>query len=207
MQRLVLASQSPRRRDLLKEAGFKFEVDAVKVSEIIGENVNPENVVLDLARKKANAVLNLPKYLKEPGFLILAADTLVVLDGRPLGKPSDEAQARYFLSQLAGRTHSVMTGLYLATSDQSRSESCNVGHVEITKVTFRTLSQSEIEKYVATGEPMDKAGAYAIQGEGRKFVSSFVGSWSNVVGLPMEALESLLQKNAWIIDRRKPKKN
>ena len=199
MFRLVLASQSPRRRDLLEEAGFEFVVDPVKVSEIIDENLNPEAVVLDLARQKAEAALKLAKYQKNQDFLILAADTLVVLDGRALGKPKNIEEAKSFLGRLSGRTHSVMTGVYLAISHQGPA----AGHVEISKVTFRTLTLAEIDDYVATGEPMDKAGAYAIQGIAHKFVSRLEGSRSNVVGLPLEALESLLSRNGWIVGRKK----
>lgn len=196
---LVLASQSPRRRDLLTEAGFEFMVDPVKVSEIIDENLNPETVVLDLARQKAEASRSRPKYLKNHDFLILAADTLVVLDGRALGKPGNIEEAKLFLGRLSGRTHSVMTGVYLAVSGHGPV----AGHVEISKVSFRNLSTEEIDAYVATGEPMDKAGAYGIQGQAWKFVSRLEGSKSNVVGLPLEALESLLSQHGWNIRRRK----
>lgn len=199
MLRLVLASQSPRRRDLLREVGYDFVVDHVKVSEIIDENLNPEQVVLDLARKKATALLSSDKYRKQQGFLVLGADTLVVLDGQALGKPKNIEEAKAFLGRLSGQTHSVMTGFYLGISNQGPAAEA----VEISKVTFRKLSPAEISDYVATGEPMDKAGAYAIQGLGGKFVSRLEGSKSNVVGLPLEALESLLKQNGWNVGRKK----
>jgi septum formation protein len=198
MLRLVLASQSPRRRDLLTEAGFDFLVDPVKVSEIIDENVNPEAAVLDLALQKAMAALDRPKYLEKQGFLILAADTVVVAKDRVFGKPENKAEAVQFLTELGNKTHRVMTALYLACSGHGPT----AYHVEVSHVTFRSLSPSEIQAYVESGEPMDKAGAYAIQGEGRKFVSRLEGSWSNVVGLPMEALESLLKRNGWQVSRK-----
>lgn len=199
MLSLVLASQSPRRRDLLQEGGYEFVVDHVKVSEIIDENLNPERVVLDLARQKAQALLDTPKYMKAKGFLVLGADTLVVHDGRALGKPKNIEEAKFFLSRLSGQTHSVMTGIYLGESNQGLGH----GHTEISKVTFRKLTVEEIDTYVRGGEPMDKAGAYAIQGDGGKFVSRLEGSRSNVVGLPMEALEKLLKQNGWNVGRKK----
>lgn len=196
---LVLASQSPRRRDLLMEAGYEFVVDPVKVSEIIDENLNPEGIVLDLAKIKAQAVLQLPKYSKSQGFLILAADTLVFLDDQALGKPQNIAEAKSFLRRLSGRTHSVMTGVYLAISGGGPA----IGHVETSKVTFRNLTDQEIDDYVASGDPMDKAGAYGFQGAAQKFVSRLEGLRSNVVGLPVEVLEGLLKKNGWTVHRRK----
>jgi septum formation protein len=199
MLRLVLASQSPRRRDLLMEAGYDFDVDHVKVSEIIDENLTPDAVVLDLARQKALTALAMPKYSKTPGFLVLGADTLVILDGQALGKPKHIEEAHEFLGRLSGQTHSVMTGFYLGNSNQGPG----AGAVEISKVTFRQLSRQEILDYVASGEPMDKAGAYAIQGHGGKFVSRLEGSRSNVVGLPLERLESFLKEHGWIVSRKK----
>lgn len=199
MYNLVLASQSPRRRDLLTEAGYEFVVDPVKVSEIIDENLNPEGVVLDLAKIKAQATLRLPKYTESRDFLILAADTLVFLEDEPLGKPKNIEEAKSFLGRLSGRTHSVMTGVYLAVSGGGPA----IGHVETSKVTFRELSSQEIDVYVASGDPMDKAGAYGFQGPAQKFVSRLEGLRSNVVGLPVEVLEGLLKKNGWSVHRRK----
>lgn len=199
MLRLVLASASPRRRDLLTEAGFDFVVDLVKVSEIIDENLTPEDAVLTVARQKLDAVRALPKYSNTPGFLLLSADTVVVLGGTILGKPRSVDEAEQFLASLSAKTHRVMTACYLAPSGGGPG----IGHVETSKVTFRDLSEEEIRDYVRTGEPMDKAGAYAIQGEGRKFVSRLDGSWSNVVGLPVEALEGLLKRHGWNVHRRK----
>lgn len=200
MLRLVLASQSPRRRELLTGAGFDFIVDPIKVSEIIDENVNPEAAALDLARQKASAALSNDKYLKQHGFLILTADTIVVSAGRALGKPKNFAEAEQILTELSAKTHSVITAIYLACSGHGPT----AYHVEVSRVTFRSLSPGEISAYVATGEPMDKAGAYGIQGQGRNFVSRLEGSWSNVVGLPMEALESLLNRNGWQVYRKQP---
>jgi septum formation protein len=132
--------------------------------------------------------------------LILAADTIVVLGDQILGKPDSAAQAHDFLRQLSAKTHQVMTGMTLLKSGSSESWS----GVDTTAVGFRKLSEAEILEYVASGEPMDKAGAYGIQGAAKKFVSSISGSWSNVVGLPLERLEKVLSEKGWPIDRSKP---
>jgi septum formation protein len=199
MLRLVLASASPRRRDLLKEAGYEFMIDPVKVSEIIDENLSPEAAVLDVARQKLEATLSLPKYSKQGNFLVLAADTMVFLDCKPLGKPKNPSQAEQYLVNLSAQTHSVITAVWLFPTDGRPA----VSQVVTTLVTFRKLSAEEIRAYVASGDPMDKAGAYGIQGAAKNFVSRVEGSTSNVVGLPMEALESLIKKNGYILDRTK----
>lgn len=207
MLQLVLASSSPRRRELLTEAGYAFTLSPVKVSEIFSESLNAREVVSHLATIKARACLEQHKPLNSPGNLILGADTLVVLpvDGgdQILGKPENEAQALDFLIRLSGRTHCVMTGVCLLPTDGTDAWT----GVEITEVEFRPTSEAELRAYVATGEPMDKAGAYAIQGEGRNFVSNFKGSWSNVVGLPLERLEKALRENGWNVGRRPLAKN
>ena len=201
MLRLVLASSSPRRRELLAEAGYAFTVSPVKVSEIFSESLNAREVVSHLATVKARACLDQHKHLISPNNLILGADTLVVLpvDGgdQILGKPENETQAFDFLTRLSGRTHCVMTGVCLIRPATAESW---VG-VDVTHVSFRPLRADEKSAYVATGEPMDKAGAYAIQGGARNFVSNFTGSWSNVVGLPLERLEKALLENGWNVGR------
>lgn len=203
MLKLVLASQSPRRRELLTEAGYEFSVSPVKLSENIEENLNPEENASQLATAKAEACLQQHKELNSQGFLILAADTIVVLDDQILGKPSTPAEAEQFLRLLSGRSHRVITGLALLESGTSRSWH---GYDE-TEVEFRKLSEEEIRRYVATGEPMDKAGGYGIQGSAARFVSSTKGSWSNVVGLPLERLERVLVENRWHIPRQSPRRS
>jgi septum formation protein len=198
MWQLVLASQSPRRRELLKEAGFEFQVFPIKVSEIIDENLTAEANASQIATLKARACAEQNNQLKSGDYLILSADTMVVLGERVLGKPKNFSEACEFLRLLSGKTHRVITGVALLPSSSTKV----VCHVEITEVTFRNLSEDEIAAYVGGGEPMDKAGAYAIQGEGSKFVSSFSGSWSNVVGLPIEKLEKVLSENGWTVGRR-----
>ncbi len=198
MLELVLASQSPRRRDLLRDAGYVFRVLSVKVSEIIDENLNPQEVATDLARLKARTAIEEHNLSKQQGFLVLGADTIVCLDGRILGKPRDSAEAIQFLRLLSGKVHSVITGIALY---QTASTNFWSGAAE-TKVAFHELSEPEILSYVNTGDPLDKAGAYGIQGEGGKFVSSYIGSKSNVVGLPLELFRKVLNENEWNIRRQ-----
>lgn len=199
MLKLILASQSPRRRELLTSAAYDFTVSLVKVSEIFDENMNPEEVASHLATIKAQACLDQHKELNTQGNLILGADTIVVLGDQILNKPESSAQATDFLRRLSSKTHRVMTGVALLESGTTKAW---VG-VETTEVVFRELSE-EIQAYVASGEPMDRAGAYAIQGGGGKFVSKFKGSKSNVIGLPLERLEKALKENGWSVGRRAP---
>lgn len=199
MLKLVLASQSPRRRELLEKAGYEFAVSSVKVSEIIDENLTPTENASHLATLKAEACFKHHKYMESKGFLVMGADTVVVLGEQILGKPRDASEAFEFLRRLSGKTHCVITGLSLLESGSTKVWS----GFDQTEVEFKTLHENEIAEYVKGGEPMDKAGAYAIQGEGRKFVSCYRGSWSNVVGLPLEKLEKALLANGWTVGRRK----
>ncbi|NLI22646.1 MAG: septum formation protein Maf [Clostridiales bacterium] len=179
--RLILASGSPRRRELLAHFGIPFAV----VPSQAEENATGRGLerVAKLARLKGEEVF------RQHGQLpVLAADTLVCMDDQVLGKPDDEEDARRMLRLLSGRWHSVYTGVCLLTPDRAVRE-----RVETTRVKFRRLGQAEIERYVRTGEPMDKAGAYAIQEVGGIFVERIEGSPSNVVGLPLTAVATLLQ--------------
>jgi septum formation protein len=203
MLEIALASQSPRRRELLSQGGFSFRVFPVKVSEIIDENLNPAGAASQLATDKVMAAIDEHKELKEQGFLVLGADTIVVLGANILGKPENFSQAQRYLRSLSGKTHSVITGIYLLESGSTKVWA----GAEKTEVQFKILGAQEIDDYIATGEPMDKAGAYAIQGGGAKFVSSYTGSWSNVVGLPMERLEKALKENGWNVGRTTPHKS
>jgi len=170
---LVLASASPRRRDLLSGLGVRFTVRPVDVDETPRPLEDPRGYVLRLAREKAAARV-------ETGELVLAADTSVVLDGEILGKPADEDEARAMLGRLAGREHTVLTGVALLDADGAqRSE------VEESRVRIAGLSEEELHWYVATGETLDKAGGYAVQGLGAMFVEAVFGDYTNVVGLPL----------------------
>ena len=192
---LVLASSSPRRAMLLREGGYNFETVKASVSEVLPEEMTPEIGVRHLAVRKAQA--GLTHWLDLGGNIqdvVLGADTMVVLDARILGKPSTPVEAEEMLQRLSGRTHVVLTGVALI-SGSGRLEA----DVVETVVRFRQLLTDEIKAYVISGEPMDKAGAYGIQGEAGKFVASFEGSLTNVIGLPMEYLLEHLR--AWGIEQ------
>lgn len=174
--RLVLASASPRRAELLRAAGLDVDVDPAGIDEAARGGETPQDFVRRMACEKAEAVA--PRW---PGRAVLAADTMVVVQEQVLGKPADANDAVRMLGLLAGRDHLVMTGVCLwgGASPAPRL------HVEQTRVWFAPMSEAEIAWYVATGEPADKAGAYAIQGLGSRFVTRIEGSYSNVVGLPV----------------------
>ena len=177
MASIILASGSPRRRAMLTGLGLDFAVRPVDVDETEPADAGPEQTVELLARRKALAARK-----RDPDAIIIACDTLVFLDERPLAKPADEAQAREFVRALAGRSHHVLSGLCVCRGDTER-----VGH-ERTEVRMRKLSEDEIAAYVASGESMDKAGAYAIQGRGALLIEGIAGDYHNVVGLPLRLL-------------------
>jgi len=181
---LVLASRSPRRIALLKEAGLAFEVLPAEVEECPVPGRTPQENAQAIARDKAEWTAK-----RRPGRFVLAADTLVALDGQIFGKPRDRQDAHAMLKRLSGHTHLVVTGL-AAIGPQG---ACLMEAVTST-VTFKTLGPREIETYLATGEAMDKAGAYAIQGQGGALVASHHGSLSNIIGLPVEQAVALLQR-------------
>jgi septum formation protein len=189
---LILASQSPRRRELLTQAGYSFEVRPAHIPEEPLAGENPIAYVTRLAREKAEAVFREvtadARLNAESEILaVLGADTTVTLDDTILGKPEDAADAARMLKMLSGRTHRVMTGVALATA-----EGVEVA-AEVTAVRFLTLSEEEIAGYVATGEPMDKAGAYAIQGYAARWIPRIEGCYFNVVGLPLALVSRLLE--------------
>lgn len=202
MNRLILASQSPRRIDLLNKLGLEFEVVPSDKEEVVQPGLSPEDVVLSIAEQKAeDVVYQLRKRIEtEDGpFLILAADTLVAYEGKLLGKPSDRQEAIEMLESLSGKTHMVHTGVVVfraeKTSDNGGIKKSVINAVETSYVTFRPLQRSEIEAYVDTNEPMDKAGAYALQGIGAFLVSKVDGSDSNVIGLPVSRAVDLLRRS------------
>lgn len=210
---LILASGSPRRKDLLAKAGFSFHVFSVKVSESLEKNLTVNEQILNIARRKAKSSLLAYKSLKPQGFLMLSADTMVVIDNEPIGKPDDPDQAVEILSRLSGKNHEVKTGVVLVEGPINAKNAQNlslenldlrqlpvkmVEGISTTTVTFKHLSEKEIRDYVATGEPMDKAGAYGIQGSAQNFVDKISGHFDNVVGLPMELVFELLRQGDWI---------
>ena len=180
---LVLASASPRRRELLASLGVHPIVRPAEIDETPGATEAPRDHVGRLAGEKARAAAR-------PGELVLAADTIVVLDGEILGKPRDPADAERTLARLAGREHLVHTGVALLEVDAERS----VAGIETTRVTLGPLTPDEVGWYVATGEPLDKAGSYAVQGTGALFVDAVDGNYSNVVGLPLPLVRRLFRE-------------
>lgn len=183
--RLVLASGSPRRRELLGAYGLELEVRPVDLDETPRPDESAEGLAERLARQKATAAAR-------EGELVLAADTVVAVDDELLAKPEDRDDARRMLRILAGRTHRVLTGVALC---DRRGESPEiVAAVDITRVRMAALDTAEIDAYVATGEGDDKAGAYAVQGLGALFVEAIEGNWSNVVGLPLPTVARLLRQ-------------
>ena len=179
----VLASESPRRQALLQQIGCDFIVHASHAEEVTDEMLLPKDLVVQNAQAKALAVAG------EMGeYSILGADTVVALDGHVYGKPADGEAAKQMLSKLSGRTHQVLTGIAFVAEGRVYSD------VAVTEVCFAKLTQEEIEDYVATGEPMDKAGAYALQGRAAVFIEGIRGSYSNVVGLPLRAVCQLAER-------------
>lgn len=185
MSMIVLASASPRRAELLHQIGVDFRVHPVDIDEATLPTEAPEDYVCRLAREKARAGL---AAVNSAGARVLGSDTTVVLGSRILSKPADEAEARRMLARLSGREHRVLTAVALAFEDE-----CRVELVE-TRVVFRALGEEEIRAYVATGEPMDKAGGYGIQGRGGMFVRYIEGSYSAVVGLPLNETARMLSQ-------------
>ena len=183
---LVLASASPRRRDLLRRAGIRFEVRPADISEIGQPGEIPVAFAQRLARSKALAVAE--QIGASPPRLVLGADTIVVLDGEVLGKPRDSDHALELLERLKGREHSVVTAIALVASDTLRIRQAAV----TSRVEMRAVERDELIAYVATGEPLDKAGGYAVQGGARSFVTRIHGSETNVIGLPLDETVELL---------------
>lgn len=184
--RLVLASASPRRRDLLRQAGYEFTVQAADLDETPLAGEAAAAYAERLAIEKAQAVCRL--VAGDGPCTVLAADTCVVSEGALLGKPVDAADAARMLRLLSGRTHAVMTGVAAVRS----ADGAVVSDVEITQVRFDLLSEDEVERYVAGGEPLDKAGAYAIQGYAARWIPRIEGDYFNVVGLPIARVVRLL---------------
>lgn len=195
-KKLILASASPRRKELLAQAGFSFQVFPANADEHIRENC-PEEMVKKLSERKADAAMEM--WEKKKGgleeALVLGADTIVVQEGRILGKPSDRLEAAAMLRRLQGRSHSVYTGVTLLWMDATRQLE-QITFAEKTDVTFYPMTEKEIQDYIATGECDDKAGAYAIQGLAMKYIRKIDGDYHNVVGLPVAAIYQTLQKHS-----------
>ena len=180
--RLILASGSPRRRELLAAMGYTFEIIIPDVDEHVSGHAR--DVVGILSCRKAQAIAD-----GEDHGIVIASDTLVSLNGAALGKPEDEANAFDMLRKLSGNTHEVFTGVTMIDASSGKSETCVVR----TGVRFRQLSDEEINAYIMTGEPMDKAGAYGIQGGAGAFVEELEGSYENVIGFPVDEIREMLK--------------
>lgn len=183
-KRIILASSSPRRQELLQNLGLEFQIHPSGVDETVVDGLKPSEVVELLAERKATDVARL--YSHE---LVIGSDTIVVVDGQILGKPEDQQQAFQMISSLQGRSHHVYSGLAII---DAATGAIKKGHIK-TQVHMRAISDAEIEDYVMTGEPMDKAGAYAIQGLGSIFITGIEGDYFSVVGLPVQLLADFLE--------------
>lgn len=177
---IILASQSPRRQQLLKAAGFDFQIVGPNVDETMNTSLPLDDQIQEVAMRKA---LEVQKHY--PDAIILAADTVVVCQGKIFGKPTNEAQARHMLLQLSGQTHEVKTAVVILKNNP-------ISFIDTSVVTFRKLTDYEIEQYIQSNEWIDKAGAYGIQGLAAEFVSKLDGSFENVMGLPIEKIKGLL---------------
>ena len=185
---VILASQSPRRVELLKQIIKNFLVIPSEVDEVCSSNLSPEENAIALGRKKATWIAN-----RHPHHLVIGADTLVVLNNEIIGKPANVDEAHQILQRLSGREHKVITGVSVVHLN-------TLSAAIVSKVRIKSLSDNEIVSYVNSGEPMDKAGAYAIQGRGASLVENYEGSYSNIVGLPIDELKDLLQKSGFSFD-------
>lgn len=186
--KVILASASPRRRELLKQIGIETEIVPSGCEEIDGQTHTAAEVVEYNAASKGQWV----KAKTGDALPVIAADTVVALENQVLGKPADAEEAKAMLRFLSGKAHQVLTGVYVAFGGKALVQVCT------TDVYFRDLKEAEIEAYVATGEPLDKAGAYGIQGQGAILVKNIAGDYNNVVGLPLTAVYEMLQElGAW----------
>lgn len=186
MSEIILASASPRRKELLEQIGIQFKVVKSSVEEVITET-EPDKVVMELSRQKAEDVAAGLNDRKDR--IVIGADTIVFCQGKILGKPKDESDAFAMLEGLAGKSHSVFTGVTLLIGDRM------ISFAEETKVNVKDMTHEEIRRYIATKEPMDKAGSYGIQGRFAAFVSGIEGDYNNVVGLPVSRIYTELTKN------------
>ena len=187
MAHLILASSSPRRKELLQNLHISYDVVLPDVDENIDKNLPPSLYVKELALLKGSAVLKKCRDMRD--VIIVAADTVVVCDGEILGKPCDRQEARQMISHLSGRSHQVMSGVCVLNHQTA------VSRCAVTNVSFRPLSDAEIEEYIATDEPYDKAGGYGVQGLAKSFVDGLAGDYYNVVGLPMAMLCRMLKED------------
>lgn len=177
--KIILASKSPRRREILEVMGVDFEINVADADERVEETLTPVEAVCEISKRKAAAVLERHKGEES---IIVSADTVVVIDGKVIGKPKDEEDAFNIIKSLSGRTHEVYTGFTVCGKGKTKTD------FEVTKVHFKELCDDDIRRYIATGESMDKAGAYGIQQKGNLFVEYIHGDYYNVVGFPISKI-------------------
>ena len=190
MKPIILASASPRRKELLQNAGFSIEVMPVKVSEIPDKNLNVSDQILDIARRKLDAGAQILLDQGRKNAVLLTADTEVIFDNAPLGKPETRPEAYAMLRKLSGTAHTVLTAVCVYDLDNSQVHS----GVERTDIHFKPLTDEQIWTYVDSGDPFDKAGGYGIQNVQEQFIEKFVGPYDNVVGLPIDLVKKLLSQ-------------
>jgi septum formation protein len=206
--KIILASASPRRAEILSNAGIPFDVMTTHVDETRRTDETVADMVLRLARAKLDAAMaqlrtkskarqEIIQGTPQEKIIVIAADTVVDLDGDAFGKPGSALEARQMLERLSGRSHRVLTGIALARLPDGLSRY----EVAVTEVRFSALQAAEIERYVATGEPLDKAGAYAAQGAGGRFIERIAGCYFNVVGLPLSRIYEILKEFGWAPER------
>lgn len=189
--KIILASGSPRRRELLSQIGLEYQVEVSETDEDI-HTETPGQFVRELSEKKANAVF--VRHRGEEGVLVIGADTVVSCDGKILGKPADEADAVRMLKMLSGREHEVFTGVTVIAVQEGKRQPEVTTFAECTKVHFYEMSEEEIRNYAATEDPLDKAGAYGIQGFCARFIKGIEGDYNNVVGLPAGKVYQVIKK-------------
>ncbi len=199
--KVILASSSPRRVELLTNLGFEFEVMPSDVEEIVEPGKTAAGMVIELAKKKADSIFQrvIANDDWRPGtdrdrLLVLGADTTVVLDNKLLGKPTDDNDARNMLRDLSGRCHDVFTGVVLISKEANKEKRSEISSFEMSHVFFRTMTDAEINAYIQTGEHRDKAGSYALQGIGSAFVQGIEGCFTNVIGLPIPLVVTMLRR-------------
>ncbi len=196
MLNIILASKSPRRSQILKEFGYKFSVVTVQTSEIFNENLSLNDALCEISKTKVQAYLDVTDKSTIQNSLIIGCDTVVCNKGQVLGKPANEDEAKLFLKKLSGTDHEVKTSVSLYHLKNQEW----LHFVNTSSVKMKSLSEKIILDYIATGEPMDKAGAYAIQGLGAELVDSHKGSWHNIVGFPIEEFQKQIDKKGWRLE-------
>jgi septum formation protein len=193
--RLILASTSPRRREILALLGLPFEVIDPEFDEITSEHLSIEDEVVDFAAGKARSVAR-----KNPGSIVIGSDTMIHLNGHKIGKPNDIDDARRILRALAGRTHQICTGVVILNRNENDTEATGLQVVETVIVEMRQYTEEEIDRYLSLNESLDKAGAYSIQGEGRKLIASIGGDYLAAVGMPLRPIANYLERRGVLFD-------